>query len=271
MHPLTTVRGSVQRRPLTWFLVLTCALSWWMWPLQAVWPAAPPIASFGPFLAALVVLSLTQGRRGVRDLLQRMIRWRVPLRSHVLAIGLPVIVTSTAIAATVAAGAPVPSLDGWMEIPVALLLVMLVPGLGGAWEEPGLRGYALPLLERRYGWLVGPLLLGAFHALWHLPLFVAGDILPTDILVIIAASVVFASMMHISRESVLIAMLLHATNNAMSGEFASQLFTGSDKVMLGWLTAAGWWVVAGVAIALRIRRGAQADGVEPVVEAVTVR
>ncbi len=269
MHPLTTVRDAVRRRPLPWFLLLTCALSWWTWPLQAVWPEAPPIISFGPFLAALVVLSLTEGRRGVRDLLGRMVRWRVPARSYALAIGLPVLVTSTAIAATITAGAPVPSFDGWMEIPLVLLLVLLVPGLGGAWEEPGLRGYALGRFERRFGWLVGPLLLGVFHTLWHLPLFFAGDILPTDILVIIAASVVFASVMHSSRESVLIAMLLHATNNAMSGEFASQLFTGSDKALLGWLTAAGWWVVAGIAIALRVRRNARADA-EPFAAVVAV-
>jgi hypothetical protein len=32
---------------------------------------------FGPFLAALVVLALTEGKRGVMGLLRRMVRWRV--------------------------------------------------------------------------------------------------------------------------------------------------------------------------------------------------
>jgi membrane protease YdiL (CAAX protease family) len=266
------VAASVRRRPLTWFLVLTCALSWWGWPFQAtVWSQGPPIASFGPFLAALVVLSLTQGRDGVRGLLVRMVRWRVPARSYALAVGLPVVVTAAAVAATVAAGAPTPSLDGWAEIPVVLLLVLLVPGLGGAWEEPGLRGYALGVFEGRFGWLGGPLLLGAFHALWHLPLFVTGDILATDVPMIIAASVVIASVMHSARDSVLIAMLIHATNNAVAGEYASQLFTGTDKSHLGWFTATGWWVVAGIASARRVRRDARATTVDPAPEAVTTR
>ncbi len=87
-----------------------------------------------------------------------------------------------------------------------------------------------------------------------------GDILPTDVLIITAASVVFAAVMHSSRESVLIAMLLHATNNTVSGEFASQLFTGSDKALVGWLQAAGWWVVAAVCITVHQRRQAGARG-----------
>jgi membrane protease YdiL (CAAX protease family) len=143
-----------------------------------------------------------------------------------------------------------------MEIPATLVLVLLIPGVGGAWEEPGFRGFALPRLERRFGVFAGPLLLGAFWVAWHLPLFLAGLILPTDILTVMAASVVIAGVFQSARQSVLIAMLLHATNNAVGGSYASQLFHGADSLRLGLYTAAAWWILAIAVMVLRGRAGA---------------
>jgi uncharacterized protein len=114
-------------------------------------------------------------------------------------------------------------------------------------------GTPLPRLEERFGVLAGPLLLGVFWVAWHLPLFLAGQILATDVLTVIAASVVIAGVFHSARQSVLIAMLLHATNNAVGGSYASQLFTGDDSWRLGLFTAAMWWILAVVVMVLRRR------------------
>jgi len=59
-----------------------------------------------------------------------------------------------------------------------------------------------------------------------------------------AVSVVIASVYHSARESILIAMLLHATNNAVAGELASPLFSGADAVHLHLFMALGWVVAA---------------------------
>jgi membrane protease YdiL (CAAX protease family) len=126
--------------------------------------------------------------------------------------------------------------------------VLLIPGIGGAWQEPGLRGFALPRLEQRLGSIAGPLVLGVLWVIWHAPLFAVGQILWTDVLVIIAASVVIASVFHTARESVLLAMIMHATNNAVGGNYASQLFQGVDQTRLGILTAAAWWLGAAVVL-----------------------
>jgi len=252
LHSLATtrrtgLRGAVGRSPLTSFFVLAAVLSWWPGLLYLAGWSPTPMAGFGPFLAAVVVLAATGGRTAVTGLLRAMVRWRVPVRCYVAAIGLPLLVSGTAIVADLALGAASPQASDWAlwtGIPVTMLMVLLVPGLGGAWEEPGFRGFALGRLERRFGAAAGPLVLGVLWVVWHGPLFLAGQILWTDVLTIVAASVVIAAVFHSARDSVLIAMLLHATNNAVGGGFASQLFDGADGTRLGLLTAAGWWLLA---------------------------
>jgi hypothetical protein len=52
----------VRRYPLTTFLILACALSWWPWILYSFGLLPNPIVGFGPFLAALVVLAIPKAR-----------------------------------------------------------------------------------------------------------------------------------------------------------------------------------------------------------------
>jgi hypothetical protein len=59
----------VSRYPVTAFFVLACALSWWPWILYSFDIVPNPIVGFGPFLAALIVLALTEGKSGVVGLL----------------------------------------------------------------------------------------------------------------------------------------------------------------------------------------------------------
>jgi membrane protease YdiL (CAAX protease family) len=262
------IAGLVRRHPQTSFWVLACALSWWPGLLYLAGASPVPMAGFGPFLAAVVVLALTRGRPGLGRLFRSMVRWRVPILCYVAALGLPVLISGAAVLATLASGAPAPPASAvatWTDIPVSVLLILLIPGLGGAWEEPGFRGYALGGLERRYGFLLGPLVLGVLWVGWHLPLFLAGQILWPDVLVIIAASVVIAAVFHSARDSVLIAMILHATNNAVGGGYASQLFEGRYAVVLGVFTAIGWWLAAGAIMWSVARRGRASSGPLPVV------
>jgi uncharacterized protein len=245
----------IRRRPLTAFFVLSCALSWWPGLLYLYDLSPVPVAGFGPFLAALIVLGVTQGRAGVGRLFRSMVRWRVPARAYLFALGAPVLASGVAVVATIATGAhpDAAAVATWSAIPLTIAAVLLIPGMGGAWEEPGFRGYALPRLEQRFGILAGPLLLGAFWVAWHLPLFLAGQILATDVLTIMAAGVVIAGVFDSARQSVLIAMLLHATNNAVGGSFASTLFHGGDSLRLGLYTAAMWSILA-VVVTVRRRR-----------------
>lgn len=164
------MRKLAERHPLTLFFVLAAALSWWPWPFYAAGLSWVPIAGFGPFLAAATVLGLTRGRAGIESLLRSMVRWRVPLRAYLLALGTPLLLTGAAVALNLWLGASRPSaalLGAWVEIPVTMMFILLVPGLGGAWEEPGFRGFALGRLERQWGQMTAPLVLGVLWVIWR--------------------------------------------------------------------------------------------------------
>ena len=243
--------SAVRRYPLVVFFVLAYALSWWPWILYAFDLSPLPIVGFGPFLAAIVVLAVTRGKAGVMALLRRMVRWRVSPVWYAVALLLPVAITAAATVLNVLFGAQAPSsaeLSGWTGLVPGFLLLLLVPGFGGAWEEPGWRGYALPRLQVGRSALLASLILGLLWAFWHLPLMVVGEVNWSDIVLVIAASVVFAWVFNSASGSVLIAMVMHATNNTISGSFFGPMFSGADSVRESWLLAALWVAVAIVVV-----------------------
>src|SRR5215212_8516220 len=144
---MSSVSSVVNQRPLITFFLLTYALSWLAWPLWAsgLYPIAP-VFSFAPFLAALLVLAITHGKSGIGALLRRMVRWRVGIRWYAVALLLPAGLALAATVLNVLLGAQAPSsaeLGGWTGVLPLFFLLLLIPGLGGAWEEPGWRGFAL--------------------------------------------------------------------------------------------------------------------------------
>jgi membrane protease YdiL (CAAX protease family) len=243
---VTDARALVRAHPLEAFWVATLVCSWWPWPLYLAGAVPSPVVGFGPALGACIVLALTEGGRGVRELWWGITRWRVAPGWYALALGLPVAVTASAAALNVAAGAQAPTagqLARWPDVLSVFVLFLTVPGIGGTWEEPGFRGYALTELRITRSLRSAAALLGVGWVLWHLPLFVHGFILAPDVLAILGAGVVLAWLVD-QTGSVLLAMLLHTMNNAFSGEFVAPMFTGVDAFRQATLTAAVWAALA---------------------------
>ena len=95
--------SAVRRHPLITFFVLTYALTWGFLPFGI-------FGATGPLIAALIVIPITQGVAGLKELGLRMIRWRVRWTWYALAIGLPLAVFLVEVALNVALGAGAPSL-----------------------------------------------------------------------------------------------------------------------------------------------------------------
>jgi hypothetical protein len=78
----------IKKHPLVLFFVLAFALSWWYWPLYVAGMRLLPVPFFPPgvLLAALIVIAVSQGQSGLRELGSGMIRWRVNWRWYAAAL-----------------------------------------------------------------------------------------------------------------------------------------------------------------------------------------
>jgi hypothetical protein len=232
---LSTLSNVIKRHSLLTFFVLAYALSWCAIP----W-AGPKLLPWGPALAAFIMLAMTKGKPGVKDLLSQMGRWRVGFKWYVVALSIPIGYSLGAVGLNVLFGASMGQLEPWYNL---LLLIPLFLLLGGQWEEPGWTGYALPRLQVGRSALAASLIFSVFRVGWHLPLFLYGEILWADILFIIAMQIVVTWLYNSTHRSVLIVMVLHLTQN-VSGGFFNPIFSGGDAVSYAWLRAALYGVVA---------------------------
>jgi membrane protease YdiL (CAAX protease family) len=181
------------------------------------------LAVYGPALAALVVLA-RQPRPALAAWARSLVRFDVAPRWYAFVFGAPIALALAVVAAAaVTGGAPTwsalpawPLLLGWFAAQVA------TSGL----EEPGWRGFALPLLQRTYTAERANWLLGFVWAAWHLPfvLYLYRD-LPLAMVPLtlagFAMSIVAMGFVHAwvanSTGSVALNVLLHAWANVTNG------------------------------------------------------
>jgi membrane protease YdiL (CAAX protease family) len=264
-----------RRHRLVAFFGLTFLLSWWSWPFYAVDLAPTAFFPCGPLVAALIVIGITEGRAGYRDLGARMIRWRVGWTWWLVAVGTPLAVLAVAAAANVAIwGAPAPVLAtmAWSQLALGAAVRFVNPLDGPLGEEPGWRGYALPRLLVGHGALPAGLGLGVGWALWHLPLFwtagaaLAGRSVLLEVLALRALSVLYTWVFQHTRGSSLLAVLFHAAGNLWGVVALPPADADATPALLR--IGALWLLVLGVTAATgprRLTRGPVAPRADPTV------
>lgn len=232
------------------YFVLAYALSWTMVALVPVSFAFALLALFGPAVAAVMVSLVSDGRRGVVDLLRRLTVWRVSLVWYVVAVGVPLLVAVVAQAghAMVLGGDIGPRVS--TPLPLVLILALLVVG-----EEIGWRGFALPRLQARYSGLTARLVLGSLWACWHLAnatlpgLEAYWSSFPAFFFFVLGQTIFFTWLWNHTRGSLLLMWILHAAVNA-----SISLFFVGDQPGEWWFAGAA---LAAVAIIITIVDGPQ--------------
>lgn len=249
----SSLKGTLARHPIISYFVLAYAGTWLtLAPVVfsrsgtlTFLPYSVPFAVFailfilsgltGPTLAAFIMTAVTEGRPGVGRLLRRYILWRVSPQWYLLV--LLGYVALNLLAVSFALGLA-PWLTMAQKLPLLLapylvnvLTFNLVTALG---EEPGWRGFALPHLQRKYGAVAGSLILGTFHAFWHLPIFfipalgfgqLSLGFFATWLPAVWATTITWTWIFNNTKGSLLIAILMHSAMDAAGGFVLATVLT----------------------------------------------
>ncbi|WP_104173534.1 CPBP family intramembrane glutamic endopeptidase [Arthrobacter sp. Y81] len=221
----------LQHHRLAAFFVLSYVISWLSWPVYAL--GMMPTMEFlpiGPLAAAVIVIGLADGRAGYRVWGRRIIRWRVGWAWYAVALLLPAVLVLVTGTVNILLGAAAPGLSQltWTGLLVVFAVRLVNPMDGPLGEEPGFRGYAVPLLQAGRSPLQSAALLGVVVALWHLPLIIFGGLsligLPTTFVI----TFLYMWLFNRTGGSVLLTLLFHNSQGTFT--VGSYGFTGPDEL-----------------------------------------
>ena len=208
----------------SWILLIPSVLSSWGL-LQGDFGITFVLHTFGPALAAVVLVKAIEGRAGLRRLRGRIQQWRAGWHWYLFILaGIPALL----VLGIIIQPGMLASFQG-----LKLLLLVSYPltffavwfGGGPLGEEVGWRGFALPRMQSRYGPLWGTLLLGVLWCFWHLPEYLTPNMgggpgtglvtfltnFPLFLLFVLALSIIFTWVFNHTRESVFISITAHAS------------------------------------------------------------
>jgi uncharacterized protein len=252
------MQGFIKRNPLISMYIIMFVVAWSVMVPQALYSQGILSASlpefleiligWSPAIAAIIVSAVIAGRAGVRELLQRFLIWRVGLRWYFVGAFLLAILILGGIGLHVFFGGTMPAIPVadaplWQTALIFLVLVLL--GFLFNTEEVAWRGFALPRLQNRYGALIAVLLITIPEVLLHLPLFWTNENPFFQTVGMYwfsafsaAAVVVYIYVFNMTKGSLLIVTLLHASQNT----WANLLSDNSARpfqftVILIWLLA----------------------------------
>ena len=210
----------------SWIIFIPYVLSQW-----GILPKTPfyiwfhVLHTFGPALAAVIMINLIDGKAGIHHLRQRIRAWRAGGRWYLfILMGIPALII-LGIMVQPGALASFQGLSPNLLVAYPLTFVAVWFGGGPLGEEIGWRGFALPRMQPRYGPLRGTLLLGVLWAFWHLEDFLTPTqgggpgaglaaffrIFPLFFLMVIALAIILTWVFNHTRGSVFIAITAHAS------------------------------------------------------------
>jgi membrane protease YdiL (CAAX protease family) len=238
-----------KRHPLLFFFGLAFLLSWYPWLLFLIRGSGSPGPNpLGVFLAAVLVTATTYGRRELKELLARVVRWRVGIQWYALIFLLPLMIGALATVVLMLFGAlpdfsKIPPID---ELAMRFMFILLFIGLG---EEPGWRGFALDHLQRKRSATGASVILACIWAVWHVPLMgheFTLPVIPAFLIALFAATFIQTWIYNNTERSILLQMFFHAAVNTIGAGAIFQLFTGPQFVIFWYVYAAMWLAVAAI-------------------------
>ncbi len=264
---MPTIKAFTERHAVLTYFVLTFAISWGGFTLvvggPSGFPGNPeeferllPFAAWamvaGPSVSGLLLTGLLSGGAGLRELLSRLLKWRVGVRWYAFAL-LPGFLLPAAVLFALSLTSAIFTTDD----KVTLLLSGVVAGVSIVFEEIGWTGFAVPRLRRRYSILTTGLIVGVLWGAWHFlqGLWISGTyagalppllFLPLGILSSIAQLTAYRILLvwvYDRTGSLLVTTLMHASLTISTVIIFRPLATGASFLVNTCVLAAAFWVV----------------------------
>jgi membrane protease YdiL (CAAX protease family) len=274
MDAMTATTTFVMKHPVVTCFVLTFLISWGgilvvLGPGAFTGATEPTdvqlpfvyLAMFaGPAVAGLLLTGVASGKAGFRDLLSRLLTWRVAARWYAVALlAAPLLMMAVLLPLSLTSPGFLPGIFA-SDDKASLLLMGIAAGvMTGVFEELGWTGFAVPRLRLRHGVVATGLIVGLLWGAWHFPLFSGGDLsgalplalfLPVQLFSFLPAYRVLMVWVYDRTGSLLVAMLMHVSLTASTLILQPLDVAGMRALTYDLVLAAALWLlIAALAMA----------------------
>jgi len=173
---MKSIRAFIKKHPLLSYLALVFAISWGGMLIVAgpggIQSNKELALSYvamlaGPSVVGILLTGLVDGRAGLRELLSRLLRWRVGARWYAVALlTAPLLFMAVLLGLSLVSPEYLPRLfiekDKVFLVQFSIVARLMV----GIFEELGWTGFAVPKMRQRYGVLGTGLIVGLMFAAW---------------------------------------------------------------------------------------------------------
>ena len=241
--PSSGLKQLLERRPLLSFFVMATLFSWIVLVpyILSQWNILPNTKGFavffalnpfvGPALASYIMHRTLGGKEAWQSVRNSVKQFKAGLKWYLfILIGLPAVMFLGMI---VLNGGRIPNfhdINSSFFVGYLIQFVLIFFFGGPLAEELGWRGFALPLMQSRYGALKASLLLGVLWTLWHLPHFLTEAQgggpgtglkvfyinLPIFLVLCVSITIIMTWVFNHTKGNLFIAILLHTSINAFS-------------------------------------------------------
>ena len=282
---MPTAKAFITSHPVATYFALTFSISWG--GLLAVgglgglsstdWQSDPRLPFLvvamlaGPSVAGVVLTIIAAGHVGLRELLSRLLRWRVSVRWYVMALLVaPIVFMAVHFAFSFVSLAFVPPVFATSDKASLLLSAIAGAVAVGFLEELGWTGFATPRLRLRYGVFATGLIVGLPWGAWHLltnNVWIGGTFsggLPLGFFLTLNGFILLLGQLPAYRVlmvwlyertgSLLVSMLMHASLSACTF-ILSPSATGLAFLTYVFVLGAVWWIVVAIVVRPKWRTG----------------